>query len=200
VFTGIIQHLGRVASIERNSFGAALVIDCGDWNHRANIGDSIATNGCCLTVANRTANGALGFDVIRQTLEATTLGHLKVGAGVNLEQAVTPQTMLGGHIVQGHVDGLGVVKRVQRNATEHRLRIEVPGGQMMEAIVDKGSIAVNGVSLTVAAAGHGWFEVALIPTTLQLTNLGELSEGDRVNLETDYIAKVVVNWLRRRDE
>lgn len=196
MFTGIIQHLGRVASVERNSFGAALIIDGCGWQHAPAVGDSIAVNGCCLTVAELTERG-LRFDVIRQTLEVTALGELTIGSHVNLEHAVTPQTMLGGHIVQGHVDGVGTVRRMDQTPAEHRLQIGVPRDGLMECIVEKGSIAVNGVSLTVAAAGSDGFEVALIPTTLRLTNLGELRQGDRVNLETDYIAKIVVNWLRR---
>jgi riboflavin synthase len=194
MFTGIIQQLGRVVALDRNDFGAVLRVDPGDWRHRPALGDSIAVNGCCLTVAQ---TPMLRFDVIRQTLDVTTLGDLNPGDEVNLEHAVSPTTMLGGHIVQGHVDALGHVIRVTADDTQYRLRIEPTDPAAMDCIIAKGSIAVSGVSLTVAQLGESWFEVALIPTTLQLTNLGRLREGDRVNLETDYVAKVVVNWLRR---
>ena len=196
MFTGIVQHLGRVASFERNSFGAAIIVDRCGWEHIPSVGDSIAVNGCCLTVA-ALADSGMRFDVICQTLDRTALGSLAAGAMVNLEHAVTPQTMLGGHMVQGHIDCVGLVSKIERGASEHRLQIAVPQVQLMDHIVEKGSIAVSGVSLTIATIGSDWFDVALIPTTLRLTNLGTLNQGDRVNLETDYIAKVVVNWLRR---
>lgn len=195
MFTGIVQQLGAVVSLDPNDFGATLRIDPASWSHEPNPGDSIAVNGCCLTVTPD-AEGRLRFDVIRQTLDATNLGALKEGDPVNLEHAVTPQTMLGGHIVQGHIDGVGRVSRVVKSDEEWRVRIEPPGA-LMECIVEKGSIAVDGTSLTLASVGETWFEVALIPTTLELTTLGRLGDGDRVNLETDYVAKTVVNWLRR---
>lgn len=196
MFTGIVQHLGRVAACEHHPSGASLRVDAGGWSHKPELGESIAVNGCCLTVAGMEGD-LLRFDVIRQTLQITALGELQVGDAVNLEHAVTPQTMLGGHIVQGHIDGVGIVSAMDRNENEHRLRITPADAHLMECIVGKGSIAVDGVSLTVAAAGPGWFEVALIPTTLRLTNLGQKKVGGRVNLEADYIAKIVVNYLRR---
>jgi riboflavin synthase alpha subunit len=179
--------------------GCALRIDKCGWAHRPEHGASIAVNGCCLTVVS--PPGAIGqdlcFHVVHQTLRVTTLGDLRPGDVVNLEHAVTASTLLGGHIVQGHVDGVGRVMRIVRGQGDHRVRVEPPDVAAMALIVDKGSIAVRGVSLTVAQAGESWFEVALIPTTLDLTNLGDLREGDRVNLEYDYIAKVVANWLQR---
>jgi len=196
MFTGIVQQLGAVEALEENDFGAALRVDPRGWGHRPGVGDSIAISGCCLTVARRTGE-ALGFDVIRQTLATTTLGSLGPGDRVNLEHAVTPSTLLGGHIVQGHVEGVGAVSAVHRSDAEWRVRVEPPAA-LMECIVEKGSIAVDGVSLTLASVGPAWFEVALIPTTLQWTTLGSLREGDRVNLETDCIARIVVSWLRRR--
>ena len=200
VFTGIVQHLGRVASVETVASGRRLWVDFSGWDHRPAMGESIAVDGCCLTVAKAGHEGAaVGFDVIQQTLEVTTLGGLAKGSAVNLEHSVTPATLLGGHIVQGHVDGVGRVVGVVRSAAEHRVRIVPPEASAMSLIVEKGSIAVNGVSLTVAAVGPDWLEVALIPTTLSLTNLGSLEEGDGVNLEYDYIAKVVTNWLQHRD-
>lgn len=201
MFTGLVQHAGTVTAMETRDFGRRLRLDVAGWTHRPAKGDSIAVNGCCLTVSESPAesNGILAFDVIAQTLSVTALGSLGAGDRVNLEHAVTPTTLLGGHIVQGHVDGVGRVMGVECSAEEHRLRIRPPRREAMGLIVDKGSIAVSGVSLTVANAGPDWFEVALIPTTLGLTNLGALKEGDAVNLEYDYIAKVVTNWLVRRE-
>ena len=200
MFTGIIQHSGRIGSVETVDFGRRIWVDLTGWNYRPALGESIAVDGCCLTVAEIAGSAAkVRFDVIAQTLQVTALGRLAAGATVNLEHAVTPTTLLGGHIVQGHVDGVGRIASVTTNATEHRLRISPPDAKKaMALIIDKGSIAVSGVSLTVAAVGPDWFEVALIPTTLELTNLGRLREGDRVNLEYDYIAKIVTNWMARR--
>lgn len=202
MFSGIVQQLGIVAARQPNSFGQRLRIDPRGWSHHPAPGESIAVNGCCLTVTARPPSeaggrsGQFGFDVIRQTMEITTLGGLAEGAEVNLEAAVTPATLLGGHVVQGHVDGVGVVRGITTGESERRLRIEPPA-ELTEFIVDKGSIAVDGVSLTVAAVDDAWFEVALIPTTIEKTTLGRLEEGDRVNLETDYLVKAVVSWLKK---
>ena len=200
MFTGLIQHRGLVASIDSTAAGAKLVLDASGWEHRPRQGDSIAVNGCCLTVATggerEGGDSHLAFDVVRQTLDVTSLGLLRAGDPVNLEHAATPATMLGGHIVQGHVDGVAVIEAVAGERDQHRLRI-APPPFLMPYIVDKGSVAIDGVSLTVAAVGEEWFEVALIPTTLALTNLGRLQAGARVNIETDYLAKIVVNYLNR---
>jgi riboflavin synthase len=197
MFTGIIQQMGTVASLTRVDFGARLVIDPAQWHHRPSLGDSIAVSGCCLTVADDpSVSGALAFDVIAQTLKMTTLGQLVPGQPVNLEHAATASTLLGGHIVQGHVDGVGSIARVQHDSAQCTVRIQPPA-ELMDYIVDQGSIAVDGVSLTVAAAGNDWFEVALIPTTLRLTTLGQARAGQRLNLEADSVAKTVVSWLRR---
>lgn len=197
MFTGLVQQLGKMVTLERVAFGAAMTIDPRGWRHRPVVGESIAVNGCCLTVAAMQPDDRLRFDVIHQTLEATTLGELLPGDDINLEHAVTPVTLLGGHIVQGHVDGVGVVTLVKADPEQWRVRIEPPP-ELMDSIIERGSIAVQGVSLTLATVGDGWFEVALIPTTLDLTNLARLKSGCRVNLETDYIAKTVVTWLRRQ--
>ena len=195
VFTGLVQHAGTVASLEPNSFGAALTIDPCGWDHRPAHGDSIAIDGCCLTLAARSHADRWRFDLVHQTLRETTLGGFRPGEPVNLEHSVTPTTLMGGHIVQGHVDGVGDVSTVAANSHEHRVRVMPPRG-CMQFIVRRGSIAINGVSLTIAEVGTDWFEVALIPTTLRLTNLGHLRAGSRVNLETDYIAKIVANLLK----
>jgi riboflavin synthase len=202
VFTGLIQHIGTVASIDRTEAAARLAIEAPQWGYLASHGESIAVNGCCLTMTETSPSGqpsgnTLRFDVIAQTLAATNLGTLKVGDRVNLEHAVTPSSLLGGHIVQGHVDGVGTVVQTADMPGEWRVRVEPPQ-PLLDAIIEKGSIAINGVSLTIATLGTHWFEVALIPTTLRDTTLGELAVGSLVNLETDYIAKTVVHWLSRQ--
>lgn len=207
MFTGLVQALGTVQSVEPREFGVRFVIDPGAWDYRPREGDSVAVNGCCLTVISPdragedVPNGRMAFDVIPETLTRSTLGRLKPGHRVNLEHAARADTLLGGHIVQGHIDGLGRVLAVTKNRTEYRLRISAPD-TVMQCVVPKGSIAIEGVSLTVAAVEQpesgppGWFEVALIPTTLDWTNLDERSEGDEVNLETDILARQAVHWLR----
>jgi riboflavin synthase len=197
VFTGLIQHVGKVQSISTTSFGAKLEIDPMQWAHKPLIGESIAVDGCCLTLAERSNETAWHFDLVPQTLGATNFGSLRPEIRVNLEHSVTPNTLLGGHIVQGHIDGVGVVSKVTVDAQEHRLRV-IPPIDCMCHIVRRGSIAVNGVSLTVGEVGRDWFEVALIPTTLRLTNLGDLHTGSRVNLEADYIAKIIANLVSGR--
>jgi len=197
MFTGIVQHLGEVAAVTPSASGQALHIDTRGWSTRPCPGDSVAVNGCCLTVTDGAAGvSTLRFDVVPQTLRTTTLGGLAVGDKVNLETAVTPATLMSGHIVQGHVDGVALVCSVTTDGSERRFRI-APSSELAQFIVDKGSIAVDGVSLTVAAVGDAWFEVALIPTTLDLTNLGALREGGQVNIEVDYVAKIVVSWMRK---
>ena len=206
MFTGIVQQVGVVATVTRSGCGRTLHIDPGGGEAVAAPGDSVAVNGCCLTVTppdpgsadDAAAARVLRFDVIQQTLRTTALGGLAVGDAVNLEPAVTAATLMSGHLVQGHIDGVGTVRSIRVDAGEHRVRLEPPP-ELMEFIVDKGSIAIDGVSLTVASIGETWFEVALIPTTLDLTNLGGLREAGRVNIEADYVAKIVVNWMRRRD-
>jgi riboflavin synthase len=200
MFTGIIQQMGRVESFAPNEFGATLVIAPSGWAHQPRAGDSVAINGCCLTVTNPVAGqpaDRLRFDVIRQTLDLTTLGGLLVGDPVNLEHAMRADSMLDGHIVQGHVDGVADVIDVRKSDAEWRTRVRMPD-HLMEYIVPQGSVALDGVSLTIAACGDDWCEVALIPTTLQITTLGVREVGSRMNVETDCIAKTVVHWLRNQ--
>ena len=197
MFTGIVEHQGRVAALRPEPWGARLEIDPCGWHHAPGDGDSIAVNGCCLTVVVRPAPGqALRFDVVPQTLGLTTIGGLSVGESVNLEHAATAATLLGGHIVQGHVDGVGTVELVSREGGEWRTRIAAPPS-VMEHAVERGSVAVDGVSLTIAAAGDGWFEVALIPATLAKTTLRDRAAGHRVNLEADVLAKMVAERVKR---
>lgn len=200
MFTGLVQHVGRVASIRPSPAGATLVIDPMGWDHHPAQGDSIAISGCCLTVAAPAEPGrVLGFDVIHQTLRLTTLGGLKPGDRVNLEHAATPTTLLGGHIVQGHVDGVGQARRVETETPgEWRVRIECPLA-LRRYLSPRGSVAVDGVSLTIAAVVEVGFEVALIPTTLQRTTLGGIGPTPRpVNLEVDALVKAVVYAMEQR--
>ncbi|MEQ8745801.1 riboflavin synthase [Pyruvatibacter sp.] len=191
MFTGIIQSTGRVASTDSTEGGRRLVIEAPDWAHAPKPGDSIAVSGCCLT----SIDGRLAFDVISETLNKTTLGDLAPGDRVNLEHACRPDSFLDGHIVQGHVDGVGEVAAVQDDPADWRVRIRPPAG-LMEFVSPKGSVTVDGVSLTVADLDPETFEIALIPTTLDLTTLRDLTPGARVNLEMDVISKTVVHWLR----
>lgn len=195
MFTGLIQAVGIVLSVEPTPAGVRLSIDFGEWAHVPSPGDSICVSGCCLTVA-ATIGRAVSFDVIPETLAKTSLGSLLLGARVNLEHAVTPTTLMGGHFVQGHVDGVGVVDLVD-TAGSWRVRVRPPA-ELMRYIAPKGSVCVEGVSLTIAAVNpaESWFEVALIPTTLAVTTLADLKPGSKVNIEADMFAKQVVHYLQ----
>lgn len=204
MFTGIVQALGSVAAVEPRPSGARLVIAPRGWEHRPAVGESIAVNGCCLTLAEPTegTEGRLAFDVVHETLSRTTLGRLAPGSHVNLERSLAASDLLGGHMVQGHIEGVGTIERIQQEP-DWRVRIRPPA-ELMECIVPKGSVTVDGVSLTIAGVElppvgrpGGTFEVALIPTTLALTTLGPAREGDGVNLETDIMARTMVHWLRQ---
>ncbi len=180
--------------------GVRLVIEVPRWEERPRAGDSVAVAGCCLTVADepkRDPSGAhfLRFDVVSETLEKTTLGRLEHGARVNIEASLRADSALGGHMVQGHIEGIGVVESVSADAADWRLVIRPPGA-LMPCIVPKGSVAVDGVSLTVAAAARDSFSVALIPTTLERTTLGALRPGGACNIETDILARTVVHFMR----
>lgn len=192
MFTGIIQATGVITDRRQSPSGTRLTVDPGTWAHTPSPGDSIAINGCCLTVASA-PDPHLSFDAIPETLAKTTLGAMQPGDRVHLEHAVTPSTLLGGHLLQGHVDGVAQVLQVASGG-EHRIRIGPPR-ELMRFISPKGSVAIDGVSLTVAALDELWFEVALIPTTLDLTTLGALKAGDQVNFEADMINKMVVHRL-----
>jgi riboflavin synthase alpha subunit len=199
MFTGIVQAKGRVSAIERNAFGARLRIDGQGWPDPAKYkpvpGDSICISGVCLTVVE-TSGGLLAFDVIAETLAKTSLGDLSPGSAINLEPPVTANQPLGGHFMQGHVDGVGVVTDVYAGKDEWRVTVKPPA-DLMPYIIPKGSIAIDGISLTLAAVHEDTFEVALIPTTLEITTLGETEVGRRVNLEADIISKTVVHQLMR---
>ena len=194
MFTGIVEELGTVESVEDQGDAIRLTLRASTVLEDAKLGDSIAVNGCCLTVAART-DDTWTADVMQETLDKTSLYGVVPGDTVNLERAVTAATRLGGHIVQGHVDGVGHV--LSRTPSEHweLVEIQLPP-ELSKYLVDKGSITVDGVSLTVVEAGTDSFTVSLIPETLARTTLGFRQTGDRVNLETDVIAKHVERLVR----
>jgi riboflavin synthase len=191
VFTGIVRELGRVEAVEPNGDGVRLRIAAPGAASGSSVGDSIAVNGVCLTIAE-TSDGSLAFDAVAETLRRSTLGRLEQGAGVNIEPALHAGDPLGGHFVQGHVDGVGRV----RSVSDEGLQIEAPP-ELMRYCVEKGSIAVEGVSLTIAALDDDGFTVALVPHTREVTTLGRMAEGDEVNLEADVLAKYVEKLAAR---
>jgi riboflavin synthase len=193
MFTGIVEELGEVTGRDVLADAARLTIRGPVVTEDAGHGDSIAVNGVCLTVVELLPDGQFTADVMAETLNRSSLGQLQVGSRVNLERAAAVNSRLGGHIVQGHVDGTGRV--VARSPSEHWevVRIEIPAA-VARYVVEKGSITVDGISLTVSALGaqpRDWFEVSLIPTTRELTTLGRAPVGTQVNLEVDVIAKYV---------
>jgi len=212
MFTGIVEELGTVAAIEDQGDAIRLTIAATTVLEDAGLGDSIAVNGCCLTVAgldpstgsgrrrlDQRGGGEWTADVMQETLDKTSLRGVQPGDRVNLERAVTPQTRLGGHIVQGHVDGVGEV--LSRTPSEHWEVVEISlPEQLARYLVDKGSITVDGVSLTVVTAGPRSFTISLIPETLARTTLGFRAVGDRVNLEADILAKHVEKLLQTTSE
>jgi riboflavin synthase len=201
VFTGIVEELGEIVALEHDGDSARLTVRGPLVTSDAGQGDSIAVNGVCLTVTG-TRGGEFTADVIGETLKHTTLGSLAPGAAVNLERPVQPDGRLGGHIMQGHVDGTASVVSRQPGADWEVVRIAVPSG-LARYVVHKGSVAVDGVSLTVSGIGElpePWFEVSLIPETLRRTTLGFRQPGAAVNLEVDLIAKYVERLLAGRSQ
>jgi riboflavin synthase len=195
MFTGIVQHVGQVRSARATAAGRRLTVDLGPLAEGLRVGDSVSVAGVCLTAAAVDGQNA-EFDVVPATAERSTLGSLRPGAKVNLERSLRPDRGLEGHIVQGHVDGTATVRQVRREAdwvVEFTCPVE-----LSDAMVPRGSVAVDGVSLTVKAVGSGEFSMALIPTTLQATTLGALAAGDVVNVETDILGKYVAKYLGQR--
>jgi len=197
VFTGLVQTTGSVRSIEREDEGVRLTV-ASPLAAELSEGDSIAVNGVCLTAAEAEA-GAFGADVMAETLRRSSLGPLEPGDSVNLELPLRAADRLGGHIVQGHVDGLGTVDSLQDEGFARLIRIAAPA-DLLRYVVEKGSIAVDGVSLTVAEVGESDLVVSLIPETLERTNLGAATPGQHVNLEVDVLAKYVEKLLPARVE
>jgi riboflavin synthase len=193
MFTGIIEELGTVADIEPSANGMRITIRAGAVTEDARAGDSIAVNGVCLTITGQ-ASGEFSADVSPETLERSTLGTLMSGSKVNLERPVTLSTRLGGHIVQGHVDTRGTFVSAEESGDFRTVVIRFPP-EISRYLVYKGSVAVEGISLTIAKLSDDTFEVAVIPKTWELTNLSDLSPGDPVNIEVDLIAKYVERMI-----
>lgn len=189
MFTGIIEELGTVKSIERADEHARLTITCKAFGADVKIGESIAVNGVCLTVVQR-KGVSVSFDAVYETLRKTALGHLAVGDSVNLERPLPVGGRFGGHFVQGHVDGTGSIASIRQIDNSYLIFIDIPR-DLMRYIVKKGSIAVDGISLTVVDAEDKTFSVSIIPHTWDATNLSGKHAGDPVNIETDIIAKYV---------
>jgi riboflavin synthase len=196
MFTGIIQDVGRVKSLKRLGDTARLEALAPGLSVELRPGDSVAVNGVCLTVTDQ---GGQGFqaDLSRETLERSNLGSLRAGDSINLELPLLPTARLGGHFVQGHVDAVSRVVTIDKQRAFALFRFSLPPG-MRAYVVEKGSIAVDGISLTVSGLGKDFFEVAIIPHTLEHTNLARRSRGDRVNLECDILAKYVEAALSHR--
>jgi riboflavin synthase len=198
VFTGIVRELGRIVSLEGDEEQARLVVAAPGLAPGLEIGDSVAVDGCCLTVVGL-EKGAIAFDLSAETLSRSAIGSLGAGQDVNLEPAIRVGEPLGGHYVQGHVDAIGRVRSLVPEGESERMWIELPA-EVLRYCVEKGSLTVAGVSLTVAELKDDALAVALIPHTLEVTTLGKVGPGDAVNLEADVIAKYVERLLPGRSE
>jgi riboflavin synthase len=195
MFTGIVEAVAEVVAVEPRGPGARLVVAAPAIAAETRLGDSIAVNGACLTVAD-CGGGRVAFDAVRETLERTALGALRPGSRVNLERALRADGRLDGHIVQGHVDETGRVRELRREANDTRLVVETSAA-FTDWLVEKGSVAVDGVALTIVGISRSGFDVALIPHTLAVTTLGGLAPGAIVNLEADVLGKYVRRYLTR---
>ncbi len=192
MFTGLVESIGKVQAAANTPVGKRLKIPLGQLIEDARLGDSICVNGVCLTIAELAGDCGV-FDVMAETVRVSTLQDLRAGDKVNLERALKAGDRLGGHIVQGHVDGVGVVSKVEKMPDKYVLWISA-GAELMKLMISKGSVAINGVSLTLVEVRADRFNVWLIPTTLGDTNLSELRVGDKVNLEADLMGK----WINKR--
>ena len=195
MFTGIVETVGEVVAVEPKGELTRLTLEAPEVTEGVKLGDSVAVNGCCLTVVAHDAR-TLAFEAIQETLDKTSVGGLAVGSRANLERAMPAGGRLDGHIVQGHVDGTGTVRSLTRQGDDVRLDVAC-GPEVADYLVDKGSVAIDGVSLTVVGARADGFDVALIPHTLAVTTLGGLETGARVNLEADVLGKYVKKYLDR---
>jgi len=195
VFTGLIADLGTVQQIEQGSDGASVRIATRLAGELAE-GDSVAVNGVCLT-ATAVGDGGFSAQAMNETLERSSLGRLAAGDAVNLELALRAQDRLGGHVVQGHVDAAAEILEIREEGFSRVVRTSLPEG-LARYLVEKGSVALDGVSLTISTLGEDWFEVSLIPETLERTNLGRLRPGAPVNIEVDVLAKHVERLLGAR--
>jgi riboflavin synthase len=195
IFTGLVADLGRVTAVDATADGVRLSVQTALAGELGE-GDSVAVNGVCLT-ATALADGGFSADVMHETLRRSSLAAVGEGATVNLELPLRAADRLGGHFVQGHVDGLGTVRAVRQDGFARVVTVEAPP-ELLRYVVEKGSIAVDGVSLTVAGLGDGWFSVSLIPETLERTILGSAAPGQPVNLEVDVLAKYVERLVAHR--
>ncbi len=198
MFTGLIEGTGRIARIVPQGPDASLVVSPPWPLSEAVLGESVAINGACLTVTGATGEG-FSLDVSAETLSRTTLGRLRPGAVVNLERAMRLGERLGGHLVTGHVDCVGVMAKIERVGSSTRLTVSTPA-EHLRLVVEKGSVALDGISLTVNAVGAGSFSLNIIPHTLEATALKLVKEGDSVNIETDLIGKYVARLLNRDED
>ena len=194
MFTGLVLGVGRIASVDRSESGARIAVET-PLVADLQTGDSIAVNGVCLS-ATSLENGSFLADAMNETLSRTSLGDISPGAEVNLELPLRASDRLGGHVVQGHVDGVGRIASVTEDGFARRVQVDAPA-DVLRYVIEKGSIAVDGVSLTVTGVDSRSFTVSLIPDTLLRTNLGHAAVGDRVNLEVDVLAKYVEKLIRR---
>jgi len=193
MFTGLIEKVGKLAGLEKRSGGGILAVSHSPWDERLGLGDSVAVQGVCLTVVRCSAT-TFAVDVLEETLSKTTLGEATAGSALNLERALPANGRLGGHIVSGHVDGRGTIRSIARRGDDWVLEIGCPD-ELLRDIVTKGSIAVQGASLTVVDVGENAFSVHIIPHTWRHTSLAALQVGHSVNLETDILAKYVRRHL-----
>lgn len=198
MFTGIVQSKAKILNTTLTAAGKRLTVERGKLQGPINHGDSIGVSGVCLTAVEIT-DEALGFDVIHETLMKTSVGQLGVGDEVNLEPAVTPSQPMGGHFMQGHVDGLAVIDAIHTDDGEWRITLKPNAGDesLMDYIIPRGSVAIDGISLTLARVSEDSFDVALIPETIEATTLGKREVGDRVNIEADILAKTIVHQMHR---
>ena len=200
MFTGLVQKKAIVASTNQTESGVRLVISCIKWETPVEHGESICTSGCCLTVVDfyeEKGNLTLSFDVVPETLRCTTLGTFSEGTQINLERSLRADSLLGGHFVQGHIDGVERVLEIESTVTgERRLRFTLEAVDC-DTIISKGSITIEGVSLTIAEVGDTWFEVVLVPTTINETTLGAVEVGDSVNIESDILTRTIVQVARK---
>lgn len=193
MFTGLVEKVGEFVNVRQRGNGAELTVAHDGWNEEIVVGESVAVQGVCLTVV-RYNEKSFTFDVLNETLSKTNLGRKKTGDYLNLERAMKVGARFGGHIVSGHVDGAGKITDISTVGNDHLIRI-VCGNELAEEIITKGSIAIDGISLTVTAEGDDWFEVAIIPHTWKNTSLCQRKKNDYVNLETDVLGKYVKRYI-----
>lgn len=191
MFTGIITHTAKLESAKQGVF---VVTVEPEFVSKTKIGDSISVNGVCLTVEKKNKN-KIFFSVIPETLKRTNLGGLKTGSVLNLEMSLTLQILMSGHMVQGHVDGVGKIKKIKKEGNGHEVEIEAEPS-VLEFLVEKGSVAINGISLTIAKLNKKSFVVAMIPHTWKKTNLKDVDVGDKINIEIDIVAKYIKKFLK----